>query len=155
MFMTLFQSHLSLSLGIYWYPLIMSSLVLSAEPSQPPPPSSSPPITFSLSVNKLWHHDSDVCAAEWCLAPALIGKVLNCSDTKGLVMRLCFSAPYDKIKKMEALPGYSIKHGGGVAWLCFAHFDKTSYCGKQSAPVYNIRSNVFILHEMKKNISVC
>lgn len=29
-------------------------------------------------------------------------------------MRLCFSAPYDKIKKMEALPGYSIKHGGGL-----------------------------------------
>lgn len=81
----------------------LSCIVSPASPPLPPLPSPlPPPFTFSLSVNKLWHHDSDVCATEWCLAAALIGKVLKCSGMKGVSDEIVFLSSLWQNVKMAA-----------------------------------------------------
>lgn len=108
----------------------------------PPPPS-----TFRLSLNKLWHSDSDVCASEWCLAPLLIGKVLKCSGMKGLVMRLYFLGFYENVKKKKkelcsAIQLNVVREIPAFFWV--APFDNM---------MYNVL-HVSILHMLKK-ISLC
>lgn len=87
----------------------LSCIVSSASPS--PLLYFYPPFTFSLSLNKLWHHDSDVCATEWCLAAAPYWKGIEMLRRERGSDEIVFLSSLWQNVKMAALPGYSIKFG--------------------------------------------